>query len=120
MNVTSGSTASSLLLALLGTTCCALPIALVAFGLGGAVASTVSAFPVLITLSQYKEVTFAVTAVVLVYAHLRLYRAGACNLSQQRTVRLQKGILALSAGLFVASLFAAYALLPLVQWLESA
>jgi len=38
-------------LALLGTTCCALPIALVSLGMGGAVASMMSAVPMLAWLS---------------------------------------------------------------------
>ena len=43
-------------LALIGTTCCALPILLVALGMGSAVAAMVSALPWLVTVSQYKHI----------------------------------------------------------------
>lgn len=51
---TNTSLASGFGLALLGTTCCALPIVLVTLGMGSVVASVVSALPVLAWLSQYK------------------------------------------------------------------
>ena len=50
---------------LLGTTCCALPITLVALGAGGAVASMASTLPWLVALSEYKLATFGVTAAAL-------------------------------------------------------
>ena len=65
---------SGLGLALIGTTCCALPIVLVALGLGSAVASMVAVMPWLTTLSQYKVVTFSLTAAALVYGYWRLHR----------------------------------------------
>ena len=43
---------SALGLTLLGTTCCALPITLIALGAGGAVASVTSALPWLVALSE--------------------------------------------------------------------
>ena len=68
VQMTDARTTSSLMggagLALLGTTCCALPIALVVLGMGGAVASMVSVAPWLVTLSEYKLVTFTATGLV--------------------------------------------------------
>ena len=108
---------SALGLSLLGTTCCALPIALVALGAGGAVASLASSMPWLVALSEYKAATFSVTAVVLAYAWWRMRIATQCDISDARRARLQRAILWTSSGMFVLSVFAAYAALPLVLWL---
>ena len=72
VEMTDGKTTTSLIggagLALLGSTCCALPIALVALGMGGAVASMMSVAPWLITLSEYKLVTFTATGLIVGYS----------------------------------------------------
>lgn len=118
---TNSSVAGGLGLALLGTTCCALPIVLVAAGFGGAVASLVSALPVLAWLSQYKAVTFAATALALGYGWWRLRRgvgSSACSVEAGRRRRWQKRLLAASTLIFIVSVFAAYALLPITLWLE--
>ena len=81
------SVLSGLGLALLGTTCCALPIALVALGAGGAVAALVSTAPWLVVLSQYKAWTFAATASVQGYAWWRLRNATRCGLADARRMR---------------------------------
>ncbi len=110
-------------LALTGTTCCALPAVLVTAGMGGTVASLVSAMPWLVWLSRYKAVTFSVTALVLLYSWWRLTklkREGSCTLSSKRWLRWQKRLLWVNSTIFVVALFAAYALLPLMRWLESA
>lgn len=115
---TTTSLYSGLGLALVGTTCCALPIAMVALGLGGAVASMVSVMPWLTTLSQYKAVTFSLTALVLIYCGWRLHRVRVCSLEDKRHLRWQNAVLWSSATILLLSLFAAYALLPITQWLE--
>ena len=110
---------SGLGLALIGTTCCALPIVLVALGLGSAVASMVAVMPWLTTLSQYKIVTFSLTAAVLLYNHWRLRRLSLCSLADKQRLRWQKTVLLLSTAILLVSVFAAYALLPLTLWLEN-
>ena len=110
-----GTVLSSLGLALLGTTCCALPITLVAVGAGGAVASLASSAPWLITLSMYKAWTFTATALVQGYAWWRLRNALECGVEDARTIRWQRRALVGSTALLGASVFAAYALLPLTQ-----
>ena len=110
-----GSIWSSLGLALLGTTCCALPITLVALGAGGAVASLASNVPWLISLSQYKGWTFAVTIVVQAYAWWRLRNAENCGIDDARRLRWQRRILIGSPALLLISLLAAYAALPLAE-----
>jgi len=109
-------------LALLGTTCCALPIALVALGLGGVVASMVSALPWLAALSKYKAITFSLTAIVLAYSAWRLRqmgRAGQCDIADGKRLRWQRRLLGLSTALFIIAVFAAYALLPIMLWLDA-
>ena len=57
-------------------TCCALPITLVALGLGSAVASMASAAPWLITLSMYKGWIFAVSGTLIIASGWVVYRPG--------------------------------------------
>lgn len=116
--------ASGFGLALLGTTCCALPIVLVSLGFGSVVASVVSTLPWLGWLSGYKTITFSLTALVLVYSWWRLRRIRQaldidhCSIDDGRRLKWQTRILAASSAIFVVAMFAAYALLPLTLWLE--
>ncbi len=106
-------------LTLLGTTCCALPITLVALGAGGAVASMASALPWLVALSEYKLATFGVTAVALGYSWWRVResgKSGTCSIADAKRLRLQSWVLHGATAVFGLSIFAAYALLPLVMW----
>jgi len=108
-------------LTLLGTTCCALPITLVALGAGGAVASMASSLPWLIVLSKYKLATFGFTAVALGYSSWRvreLGKSGACGVVDAKRLRFQRWVLRAATGIFAVSIFAAYALLPIVMWCD--
>jgi len=122
-NVTTNtSVASGFGLALLGTTCCALPIILVSIGMGSVVASVVSALPWLAWLSQYKGITFSITALVLAYSWWRLRRtglSGQCAIEDGKRLKWQRRVLGISTAIFIAAVFAAYALLPISLWLES-
>lgn len=112
---------SAMGLTLLGTTCCALPITLVALGAGGAVASMASALPWLVALSEYKLATFGVTAVALGYSWWRvreLRQSGTCSITYARRLRVQSWVLQGATAVFGLSVFAAYALLPLVKWFD--
>lgn len=104
-------------LALVGTTCCALPILLVAMGMGIA-ASMVAAMPWLAALSKYKAITFSITAIILAYAFFRLRNVAYCELADQRRLKWQRALLWSSTGILVVSVFTAYALLPLTLWRE--
>ena len=66
------SVAAAASLTILGTTCCALPMVLVALGAGGAMASMASALPWLVALSKYKLATFGLTAAALGYSWWRV------------------------------------------------
>ena len=116
---TDTSLISGLGLAIIGTTCCALPIVLVALGLGSAVASMGAVMPWLTTLSQYKVITFSLTAAVLIYSYWRLHRIKVCSLADKSRLRWQKAILWASTMILLVALFAAYALLPLTLWWKS-
>ncbi len=113
------SVLSALGLSLLGTTCCALPIALVALGAGSAMASLASAAPWLVTLSEYKAATFSATGLVLGYAFWRVRKVSQCDISDAKTLRLQRRVLWASSAILAVSMFAAYAALPLLVWLDS-
>ncbi len=119
---TNTSLVSGLGLALLGTTCCALPIVLVSAGMGSVVASVVSALPRLAWLSQYKGFTFSITALVLSYNWWRLRRTGQskqCAIADGERLIGQRRVLGISTVIFIAAVFAAYALLPITLWLEA-
>ena len=81
-NQTTAGIIGSALLALTGATCCALPIALVALGLGGVVASAVSALPWLGVLAEYKAVTFGLTAAIPGHSWWRIRRAGLVGMGE--------------------------------------
>ena len=116
MKETNASTYSALGLTLLGTTCCALPLTLVALGAGGAVASMASSLPWLIGISQYKGWTFTLTALALGYARWRVHSVESGDIADAARLRWQSRALWAATALFGLSVFAAYALLPLVQW----
>ncbi len=109
-------------LTLLGTTCCALPIALVALGAGGAVASMASSLPWLVALSEYKLATFGFTALVLGYSWWQvrqLGKSGACSIEDAKRLGIQSWVLRAATVVFGVSIVAAYALLPIVMWFDN-
>ncbi len=115
---TLGSTITAAGLALLGSTCCALPIALVALGMGGVVASLISAMPWLTDLSEYKGITFTLTGLLLAYSWWRVRRVSQCDVSEGKRLRIQRIVLWTVTFVFVVSVFSAYALFPLTVWLD--
>ncbi len=118
-NQTTAGIIGSTVLALTGATCCALPIALVALGMGGVVASAVSALPWLGVLAEYKAVTFSLTAMILGYSWWRVRRSRLCEVGEGDRLRVQQIILWAITALFAASVFTAYALYPLTLFLDS-
>ena len=112
---------SGLGLALLGTTCCALPVVLVLLGAGGAVASLVSALPWLAWLSARKAWLFSATALVLAYSWWRLGRlgrSGRCGLEEAAMARAQRRLLWVSTAVLALSVLAAYAAAPIARWID--
>ncbi len=106
--------------------CCAIPIVLVTLGMGATVASMVSTFPFLITLSQHKVWVFAISAMLLTLSLWLMYRPGRscptdadlaaiCN----KTQRWNRRIVWFSVILWGIGFFAAFLALPIQIWLES-
>ena len=106
--------------------CCALPITLVALGMGATMASLVSNVPFLVTLSQYKIWVFAISGALLVLSGWLLYRAGrACPTDPtlaalcDKTQKWNRRIYWSSVGLWGIGFFAAFLALPLQIWLDA-
>ncbi len=116
---TTTSALSGFGLAILGTTCCALPIVLVTVGAGGAMASLVSNLPWLATMSKYKVVVFSLTALVQAYSWWQIRRVSQCSIADAKRLRWQRVMLRISTTMLVVSIFAAYAAYPLVRWLDA-
>ena len=105
--------------------CCALPITLVALGMGATMASLVSSVPFLVTLSQHKIVVCAISGALLALSGWLLYRPGRecptdpilaamCDKTQTWNRRIYWS----SISLWGVGFFAAFAALPLLIWLE--
>lgn len=115
---TTSSTLGGFGLAVLGTTCCALPIILVMLGAGGAMASLVSTLPWLATMSKYKVLVFGLTAASLAYSWWQVRRVSQCSIADAKRLRWQRIILRMASVMLVVSVFAAYAAYPLARWLD--
>ncbi len=114
------------LLASTGTLlCCALPIILVTFGMGAAVAALTSSAPFLIILSQHKIWVFAGSAMLLALSGWMMYRPGrSCPVDPElgalcdRTQVWNRRIYRTSIVLWGVGFFAAFLALPLRLWLD--
>lgn len=114
---------TSLIGALVATSCCALPTLLVAVGLGGALASVVSAVPAVTFLSAHKVWVFAVVGALLLASWAAVTgrvptawaRVRACpNGASPRNVRR---LWRLAAALYLLSLGVAYLGAPAAKWI---
>ncbi len=105
--------------------CCALPILLVSLGMGATIASLISQFPILITLSENKTGVFIFSALLLLISIWTLYRPGRscpsdpllrqlCEKSQQWNQRL----LWFSIIIWSIGFFAAFLASPLQIWID--
>lgn len=106
--------------------CCALPIVLVSLGLGATYAALTDRAPWLITLGQYKAVTFSLAAILIAGSIWLSYRPGrSCPTDPQlgaqcsRIDKWNKRLLILAAIAWCIGFFAAYLALPLQIWLEA-
>lgn len=115
------------LFASLGTLlCCALPSLLVLLGLGATVASALSALPWLVALSRHKVWVFGFSGVLLTANAYYLYRLApalasrrpACAPGEEAKCaaarRVSRSLLLVSAGIYLAGLFTAYAVGPIL------
>lgn len=105
--------------------CCALPITLVAFGMGATMASLVSSVPFLVTLSQHKMLVFTISGAMLILSRWILYRPGRTCPTEPKLAELcrkaekwNRRVLWISVSLWCIGFFAAFLALPLRIWLE--
>jgi len=111
--------------------CCALPALLVTLGLGAVLAGIFSSFPFIITLSNYKELTFVIAASLIGLNFFLVYRKridenADCEITgeEQETScdtasRWSKRILWISAIMLLVGLFMAYLALPIVKLFDT-
>lgn len=106
--------------------CCALPSAIAALAGGAALASFVSTFPWLVTLSQHKEWIFLGAGLMILLSGLLVYRPKgkvACSITGgegcEVAGRFTKITFWTSAGIYATGVFFAYALVPILRLLES-
>jgi len=100
--------------------CCAIPIGLVAIGMGATVTAATSAFPVLIALSQQKAYLFAGSGLLLGVSACLQYRPGrACPVDPVLAERCRRArswnrrVLIGSTLIWSVGFFSAYLALPL-------
>ena len=105
--------------------CCALPIALVTFGFGAAVAALSSSVPFLVTLTLQKTWLFAGSGVLLALSGWFMFRPGQeCPTDPElgalcdRTHVWNRRIFWVSVVVWCVGFFAAYLALPLRIWFE--
>lgn len=110
---------------MLGTTvCCALPITLVALGLGSVVASLVSTAPWLVTVSAHKGWVFLAAGLLLGANYWALYRTSAascepgdfCN-PANRSGRWLRRVFWSAVAMYGVAIFAAYLSMPAARLL---
>ena len=109
--------------------CCALPSLLVLFGLGASVASTLSFVPWLVTLSRHKQWTFSISGGLIALSFLNMYyiaprfRTQECSPDDPSACadvsKLSKLLLWISAAIYLAGFFVAYALGPILSRVDS-
>jgi hypothetical protein len=105
--------------------CCALPSVLVVLGLGATVASFLSAFPFLVTVSRQKGWIFAVsgTLIALSFAYLyriapRLQTACAPGEACETASRMSRIALWTAAIIYAIGMFVAYGLGPILEFVD--
>jgi mercuric ion transport protein len=100
--------------------CCGLPSLLILFGLGATVASFLSAFPWLVTLSHHKNWVFVIAGLLITgnFVYLKS-RAKACPTDAgdacAAATRTSRVVLWISAAIYCIGIFSAYILGPLLM-----
>ncbi|MEX0647477.1 MAG: hypothetical protein WEA56_10060 [Balneolaceae bacterium] len=105
--------------------CCAIPALVVAVAGGSALVSLLSSFPWLVTLSKYSLWIFLIAGIMIVFSGILIFRpkgSVACTISGGNGCnvagRFQKIMFWISAIIYSIGLFAAYGLLPVLQFFE--
>jgi len=120
-----GATLLALFLSLGTLVCCVLPLIFVMLGLGAVVATLISQFPILVTLSQHKGWVFIISALLLIGTAWLLWRplrscpidpkmASLCNNIQ----KWNKRIFWLALVIWLIGFVVTYIVLPIWLWVE--
>ena len=109
--------------------CCALPSLLVLLGLGASVASTLSFFPWLVTLSRHKVLTFSISGVLIACSLVNTYyivprlRREECSPDNPNACaeasRLSRVLLWISTVIYAVGFFVAFLLGPILSKLDN-
>ena len=106
--------------------CCALPAAISTVAGGAAVGSFVSVFPWLIPLSRHKGWLFLASGVLIIVSGVFTLRPQgklACSITGgggcEVAGRFTKGMFWSSAGVYMVGVFFAYAIVPILRFLEA-
>lgn len=109
--------------------CCALPSLLVLFGLGASVVSMLSLFPWLVALSRHKQWTFVISGALIALSFLNTYYIARRFMAQECTPdnpsacadasKFSRILLWISAAIYLAGLFVAYALGPILARMDN-
>jgi mercuric ion transport protein len=109
--------------------CCALPSLLVLFGLGASVASMLSFFPWLVTLSRHKDLTFSVSGMLIAGSFVNTYYVvprlrTACSPDNPSACadasRFSKILLSVSTVIYAVGFLVAFVLGPILSRLDNA
>lgn len=105
--------------------CCVLPLIFVTLGMGAVIASLISQFPILITLSQYKFWIFLAAAVLLIITAWLLWRPNRSCPADPKLAKLCNQIQAWNKRIFGTALIIwiigfviTYIVLPIWIWIE--
>ena len=105
--------------------CCALPAAIAAVAGGVAVGAFITVFPWLIPLSHYKGWIFGVALILIVFSGILTFRPHgklACSLTGgegcEIAGRFSKTMFWISTALYSVGFFFAYAIVPILRFLE--
>lgn len=106
--------------------CCALPITLVALGMGATMATLVNNLPFLVTLSEHKLWVFSISGALLALSAWMMYRPGracptdpALGVLCTKTQGWNRRIYWFSVVLWCIGFFAAFLALPLQIWFDA-
>jgi len=110
--------------------CCALPSLFILFGLGAAVASTLTQFAWLVSVSRHKNWVFGISGILIAAGFVQLYvvsprlkasseTCAADDSSCDTASRITKVCLWFSAAIYAVGAFTAFALGPILGWMDS-
>ena len=106
--------------------CCVLPLIFVMLGMGAVLASLISSFPLLVTLSQHKLWIFFIAALLLIITAWLLWRSGRSCPTDPKLAALcdnlqkwNKRIFWVALTIWSIGFVVTYIILPVWMWISS-